>query len=149
MEKNLGDIRKLLKYEFELDHNTKEAVTNINRAKRAGTVAYSTAKRWFSKFRSGNLKTDDKKRSGRPREVDRDTVVNTVEDHPSITTRMLADEFNCNHTEIEKILKEAVEEMRESLTEFFTSKDRDWYRSGIHQLEEQLQKVIESDGEYF
>ena len=42
-----------------------------------------------------------------------------------------------------------IEEMRESLTEFFASKDRDWYRSGIHQLEEKLQKVIESDGEYF
>ena len=106
MEKNLGDIRKLLKYEFELGHNAKEAVTNINRAKGAGTVAYSTAKRWFSKFRSGNLETDDKRRYGRPREVDRDAVVNTVEDHPSMTTRMLADEFNCSHTEIEKILKE-------------------------------------------
>ena len=33
MEKNLGDIRKLLKYEFELGHNAKQAVTNINRAK--------------------------------------------------------------------------------------------------------------------
>ncbi len=32
MEKNLGDIRKLLKYEFKLGHNAKEAVTNINRA---------------------------------------------------------------------------------------------------------------------
>ena len=42
-----------------------------------------------------------------------------------------------------------IEEMRESLMEFFASKDRDWYRRGIHQLEEQLQKVIESGGEYF
>uniref|UniRef100_A0A914DXK5 Transposase n=1 Tax=Acrobeloides nanus TaxID=290746 RepID=A0A914DXK5_9BILA len=38
-----------------------------------------------------------------------------------------------------------VKEMRESLTEFFESKD-DWNRRGIHQLEEQLQKVIESVG---
>uniref|UniRef100_A0A914CJK9 Uncharacterized protein n=1 Tax=Acrobeloides nanus TaxID=290746 RepID=A0A914CJK9_9BILA len=37
-----------------------------------------------------------------------------------------------------------IEEMRESLTEFFESKDREWYRRGIHQLEEQWQKVIES-----
>ena len=107
MEKNLGDIRKLLKYEFELGHNAKQAVTNINRAKGAETVAYTTAKRWFSKFRSGNLETDDKKRSDRPREVDRDAVVNTVEDHPSMTTRMLSDDFGCSHTEIEKILKDA------------------------------------------
>uniref|UniRef100_A0A914BW78 Uncharacterized protein n=1 Tax=Acrobeloides nanus TaxID=290746 RepID=A0A914BW78_9BILA len=48
-----------------------------------------------------------------------------------------------------KVPGQDILEMRESLTEFFTSKDRDWYRSGIHQLEEQLQKVIESDGEYF
>src|SRR3569623_3144464 len=99
METNLGDIRKLLKYEFELGHNAKLVVTNINRAKGAETVAYTTAKKWFSKFRSGNLETDDKKRSGCPREVDRDAVVNTVEDHPSMTTRMLADEFNCSRLE--------------------------------------------------
>ena len=107
METNLGDIRKLLKYEFELGHNAKQVVTNINRAKGAETVAYTTAKKWFSKFRSGNLETDDKKRSGCPREVDRDAVVNTVEDHPSMTTRMLSDDFGCSHTEIEKILKDA------------------------------------------
>uniref|UniRef100_A0A914E1V2 Uncharacterized protein n=1 Tax=Acrobeloides nanus TaxID=290746 RepID=A0A914E1V2_9BILA len=42
-----------------------------------------------------------------------------------------------------------IEEMRQSLTEFFDSKDRDWYRRGIAKLEEQWQKVIESGGEYF
>uniref|UniRef100_A0A914DW87 Transposase n=1 Tax=Acrobeloides nanus TaxID=290746 RepID=A0A914DW87_9BILA len=40
-------------------------------------------------------------------------------------------------------------EMRQSLTEFFDSKDREWYRRGIHQLEEQWKKVIKSGGEYF
>lgn len=42
-----------------------------------------------------------------------------------------------------------IEEMQESLTKFFESKDRNWYRRGIYQLEEQWQKVIESNGEYF
>lgn len=42
-----------------------------------------------------------------------------------------------------------IEEMRESLTEFFDSKDREWYRHGIQRLEEQWQKVIENNGEYF
>uniref|UniRef100_A0A914C6M7 Histone-lysine N-methyltransferase SETMAR n=1 Tax=Acrobeloides nanus TaxID=290746 RepID=A0A914C6M7_9BILA len=42
-----------------------------------------------------------------------------------------------------------IEEMRQSLTEFFDSKDGDWYRRGIAKLEEQWQKVIESGGEYF
>ena len=148
MEKNLGDIRKLLKYEFELGHNAKEAVTNINRAKGAGTMAYSTAKRWFSKFRCGNVETDDKKRSDRPREVDRNAIVNTVEDHPSMTTlqkirdigweRLEHPPYSPDHSQSDYYLFRSmehwlrgkkfttIEEMRESLTEFFASKGRDW-----------------------
>uniref|UniRef100_A0A914EJM2 Transposase n=1 Tax=Acrobeloides nanus TaxID=290746 RepID=A0A914EJM2_9BILA len=187
----------------------------------------------------------DKKRSGRPREVDRAAVVNAAEAHPSMTTRMLAEDFDCHHAEIARILHAAgkkwlksrwfpkelteaqkrkrveiatkllcrhrrspffdfivtcdekwipfvnderhdlgweildhppyspdmapsdfylfrslehwlrgkkfrtIEEMRQSLTEFFDSKNREWYRHGIHRLEEQWQKVIENHGEYF
>uniref|UniRef100_A0A914CIN8 Mos1 transposase HTH domain-containing protein n=1 Tax=Acrobeloides nanus TaxID=290746 RepID=A0A914CIN8_9BILA len=104
---------------------------NINRAKGNGTVNRMTVWRWFSKFRNNQMDIADKKRSGRPREVDRVAVVNAIEVHPSMTTRIM------------------IEEMRESLTEFFDSKDREWYRRGIHKLEEQWQKVIESGGEYF
>jgi transposase len=106
MEKNKGVIRELLKYEYELGHNAKEATRNINRAKGAKEVDYATAKRWYSKFRSGKLDVADKKRSGRSREVDRVAVVNAVEAHPSITLRMLADDFDCHHSEIAKILHE-------------------------------------------
>ena len=49
---------------------------------------------------------------------------------------------------VEKKFK-TIEEMRESLEEFFASKDRDWYRHGLTRLEEQWQKVIENNGEYF
>uniref|UniRef100_A0A914D5P3 YDG domain-containing protein n=1 Tax=Acrobeloides nanus TaxID=290746 RepID=A0A914D5P3_9BILA len=42
-----------------------------------------------------------------------------------------------------------IEEIRQSLTEFFESKTRKWYRRGIYQLEDQWQKVIENNGEYF
>ncbi|KAI1720226.1 flavin-binding monooxygenase-like domain-containing protein [Ditylenchus destructor] len=80
MEKNRGVIRELLKFEFELGHSAKEAMDNINRAKGAGTVSRTTAYEWFSKFKSGNMTIEDNPRSGRPREVDRDAVVNAVED---------------------------------------------------------------------
>ncbi|KAI1693531.1 histone-lysine N-methyltransferase SETMAR [Ditylenchus destructor] len=78
MEKNRGVIRELLKYEFELGHSVKAAIENINRAEGAGTVAQFTANKWYSKFKSGNLTIEDNPRSGRPREVDRDAVVNAV-----------------------------------------------------------------------
>jgi transposase len=85
MEKNRGDVRKLLKYEFLLVHKQTDAIRNIHRAYGAGTVEKSVASPWFSKFRSGNLAVEDKQRSGRSREVDRVAV----ENHPSMTTRML------------------------------------------------------------
>ena len=50
---------------------------------------------------------EDKKRSRRPQEVDRVAVVNAVEAHPLMTTRMLAEDFECSHTEIVKILLDA------------------------------------------
>uniref|UniRef100_A0A914ECJ0 Transposase n=1 Tax=Acrobeloides nanus TaxID=290746 RepID=A0A914ECJ0_9BILA len=79
MEKNRGDIRKLLKYEFLLGHKAIEAVCNINRA---------YVPQWA---------VEDNPRSGRPREVDRVAVVNAVEEHPSMTIRMLAEDFDCSH----------------------------------------------------
>uniref|UniRef100_A0A914DVZ1 Mos1 transposase HTH domain-containing protein n=1 Tax=Acrobeloides nanus TaxID=290746 RepID=A0A914DVZ1_9BILA len=51
MEKNRGDIRKLLKYEFLLGYKAIEAVRNINSAYGDGTVKERTAQQWFSKFR--------------------------------------------------------------------------------------------------
>ena len=105
--KNRGIIRELLKFEFELGHSAKEAMDNINRAKGNGTVSKATAYLWYSKFRSNKMDIEDKKRSGRPREVDRVAVVNAVEAHPSMTTRMLAEDFECSHTEIVKILHDA------------------------------------------
>ncbi|KAI1720587.1 histone-lysine N-methyltransferase SETMAR [Ditylenchus destructor] len=107
MEKNRGVIRELLKYEFELGHSVKEAIENINRAKGVGTVAQRTAYEWYSKFKSGNLTIEDNPRAGRPREVDRAAVVNAVEEHPSMTTRMLADDFDCSFKEIALILHDA------------------------------------------
>jgi hypothetical protein len=84
MEKNRGIIRELLKFEFELDHSKKEAMDNINKAKGNGTVNRMTVWRWFSKFRNNQMDIADKKRVGRPREIDRVAVVNAVEDHPSM-----------------------------------------------------------------
>ena len=107
MEKNRGIIRELLKFEFELGHSYKEAMDNINRAKGPGTVKKTTAYEWFSKFKNNQMDIADKKRSGRPREVDRAAVVNAAEAHPSMTTRMLAEDFDSHHSEIARILHDA------------------------------------------
>lgn len=98
------DIRKLLKYEFQLGHRASEATKNINRAQGAKTVEESTVRRWFFKFRNGDLNLDDKPRPGQPRKINWHSVVNAIELDPTMTTQMLADDFECSHTAIEKIL---------------------------------------------
>uniref|UniRef100_A0A914DKX0 Mos1 transposase HTH domain-containing protein n=1 Tax=Acrobeloides nanus TaxID=290746 RepID=A0A914DKX0_9BILA len=96
MEKNRGVIRELLKYEFELGHSEKETLDNINRAKGHGKVDRTTVWRWFSKFRNNQMEITDKKHARRSREVDRVAVVNAVEAHPSMTTRILVEDFDCD-----------------------------------------------------
>uniref|UniRef100_A0A914E9R9 Mos1 transposase HTH domain-containing protein n=1 Tax=Acrobeloides nanus TaxID=290746 RepID=A0A914E9R9_9BILA len=120
MEQNRGIIREPLKFEFELGHSAKEAMDNINRAKGNGIMSKAIAYLWYSKFRSNKMDIVDKKG-----------------DTGFLATLVARKKFR------------TIEEMRQSLTEFFDSKDREWYRRGIHQLEEQWKKVIESGGEYF
>jgi hypothetical protein len=73
-------------------------------------------------------------------------------DHPPYSPDMAPSDFYLFRS-LEHWLRgkkfRTIEEMRQSLTEFFDSKDREWYRHGIHRLEEQWQKVIENHGEYF
>ena len=97
----------MLKYEFELGHSEKEALDNINRAKGHGKMGRTTVWRWFSKLRNNQMEITDKKRAGRPREVDRVAVVNAVEAHPPMTTRMLAEDFDCDQASIVRILHAA------------------------------------------
>uniref|UniRef100_A0A914CXK0 Uncharacterized protein n=1 Tax=Acrobeloides nanus TaxID=290746 RepID=A0A914CXK0_9BILA len=95
----------------------------------------------------------DKKRSGRPQEVDRVAVVNAVEAHSSpertFGHRMGASAVQPGSLPKRLLLFRAlehwlrgnkfrtIEEMHQSLTEFFDSKNRDWYRRGIAKFEEQ------------
>ena len=67
----------------------------------------ATAIRWFAKFSDGEESFEDQPRAGRPREVDREAVLAAIEESPSLTTRMLADDFGCVHGTIENILHEA------------------------------------------
>lgn len=61
---------------------------------------------WIAKFKAGHEELGDQARSGRPREVDREEVLAAIEETPSLTTRMLADDFDCGKSTIARILHE-------------------------------------------
>ena len=83
-----------------------EAARKINGAWGDDTVAERTARKWLTKFKAGEDSLEDQPRSGRPQEVDRQAVLEMVEENPSMTCRMLAEEFDCCFKTIANILHE-------------------------------------------
>ncbi|PZR20713.1 MAG: hypothetical protein DI538_30100, partial [Azospira oryzae] len=61
----------------------------------------------YKEFKTGNEDLTDEPRLGRPREVDRQAVINRIEEDPSMSCRMLADEFDRDPMTIWHILQEA------------------------------------------
>lgn len=59
------DIRKLLRYEYRPGHSARAATDNICLVEGLDAVSYVTARRWFSRFRQGNLEVEDEPHSRR------------------------------------------------------------------------------------
>ncbi|KHJ77256.1 hypothetical protein OESDEN_23124 [Oesophagostomum dentatum] len=70
-------------------------------------VKKSTTEFWFRRFREGCNDVEDNQRSGRPRSVNKASIVEAVESNPSLTIRMLSAEFHCSHIFVGKILHES------------------------------------------
>ncbi|KAJ1363104.1 hypothetical protein KIN20_022871 [Parelaphostrongylus tenuis] len=72
---------------------------------REGTVGKTAVYDHFKEFKAGNESLSDKPRSGRSREVDRQAVLDRLEECPSLSSRMLGDEFDCDQKTILTIPK--------------------------------------------
>lgn len=100
-------IRLLLHFQWIQGVDANDAARAINNAYGSKTLVTKTARNWYKTFGEEGMRLKDKDRSGRPREVDREAVIRAIEANPTMTTRMLGEDFDCSHTEIELILKEA------------------------------------------
>ncbi|KAJ1373392.1 hypothetical protein KIN20_035773, partial [Parelaphostrongylus tenuis] len=56
---------------------------NMRRAKAQGFISRRTAFRFFAEFRDGYINLKDQLRSGRPREVDREAIIEATEEDPA------------------------------------------------------------------
>lgn len=106
MELTREQKRLLMLHEYKLGSNAAEAARQINEAWGDGTVGVSTVRERFREFKAGNEDLGDQPREGRPQEVDRQAVLEAIEENPSLTTRMLAGDFDCSHMTICRILHE-------------------------------------------
>ena len=68
----------IMLYKFQLNHDVETTTININRAKDRQVVSRTTAFRWFNNFRD-NTELNNRSRIGRPREVDREAVIDSID----------------------------------------------------------------------
>ena len=87
---NNKEIRLILLHEFKLGHKAAEATQNINKAWGEDTAHERAARRWFQKFRSGDVSLKDEEGRGRPSTVEDDHLKALVEENPRQTVRGLA-----------------------------------------------------------
>ena len=108
LEMNLTNeqIRLLIMHEWKSGLNGKEVTARINEIWGEGTVGQSTVYKWIERFKAGEESLKDDPRSGRPIEVDRHAALAAIEETPSLTTRILTEDFDCDHKTIVNILHE-------------------------------------------
>lgn len=97
--------RIIFLYEFKLGHNASEACRNINEAFGEGTTSDRTVRRWFERFRSGDMSLEDEEGRGRPSEIDNDQLIELVESNPQTTIRELALDLDVSISTISRHLQ--------------------------------------------
>jgi len=98
-------FRDLLFHEFKQQSTAVAAYKKTCRTMGPNILSKRAAFEWFAKFRNGEQSTKDKPRPGQPRRIDEGAVLEAIETNPTLTTRMLADDFDCSHMQIARILK--------------------------------------------
>lgn len=89
-----------------------QALQNITESKGPGVVSRATVYEWYAKFRDGQENVEDQPRSGRPSTIDEDAVLQAIEAEPTLSTRMLAEDFRCSHMQIARILHKLGKQVR-------------------------------------
>ena len=80
-------IWELVFYGFELGHKTVEEANNISCTKVEGMVDHNTVIRWFRKFCLSHKNLNDKTRSGGPKCMNSDAVLQAIEANHQMTLK--------------------------------------------------------------
>lgn len=84
------DIRQIYFYEFRLGTKAAETARKVNEVWGHGTVNQSTVRRWYQKFRKGDLSIQDEERIGRPSVLNNKELKALVEKDTRTTIRKLS-----------------------------------------------------------
>lgn len=93
-ENNEMHIRHCLLYEFVKGNSAAAATKSILKNVGVKSVNRRTSQKWFRRFRDGNFKLDDIKRSGQQREMDIEALTALIEAEPNLTAQELSIRLN-------------------------------------------------------
>jgi [histone H3]-lysine36 N-dimethyltransferase SETMAR len=103
VEKNIH-FRHLLLFAFNQGITASKATRDICAVYGEGDLVERTARYWYAKFKNGNFDLKDSPRSGRPVELDEETLNELLHEDPRQTTREIAEKMKCSHITIERHL---------------------------------------------
>ena len=106
MEQNKEKIRLILEYYYDSGKNASQAANNICAVYGPNKVSFSTAQRWFKRFRSGIEVVEDAPRSGRPVVETCDKIAELVERDRHSSSRSIGQELGMSHQKVINHLKE-------------------------------------------
>lgn len=100
------ELRIILLHEFKLGHSVAESIVNINKAWGPNVTSQRTTRRWFAKFRSGDISVEDQDKEGRPSAVDDNKLKEIIAANPRKTCREIAEELDVDFSTIARHLKD-------------------------------------------
>ena len=103
---NHVQIRHIMLYPFEQGHTAAEAWRDLNELFGQGTIGERQVRRWFERFKSSNTSLEDEEGRGRLSNFEDQALLQAVEEDESLTTRMLAEQFNVDHSTIVRRLRD-------------------------------------------
>ncbi|CAK9829646.1 Histone-lysine N-methyltransferase SETMAR [Anthophora retusa] len=102
---NHTHIRHIMLYHFEKGWKAAQSFRDLNELFGEVTISESRCREWFARFKSGDTSLEDKPGRGRSSDFDDQALLAAVEEDESLTTRMLAYNFNVDHSTIVRRLK--------------------------------------------
>lgn len=98
-------IRHIMLYHYEKGWKAAQSFRDLNDLFGEGAISERQCREWFARFKSGDTSLEDNPGRGRPSDFDDQALLAAVEEDESMTTRMLAEDFNVGQSTIVRRLK--------------------------------------------
>ena len=99
-------MRVLLRHYWKKGHSVRAAVKEICDVEGVGAVSKSTANNWFRRFQNGDTDLKDRPRTGRPKELDDEALLEEVGEDPKASARDLSAVLSCHYSTVDRHLRQ-------------------------------------------